>query len=315
MNTMPTTEPTNQRPTPASSFDQVSDHAYQQWREAKLGGYPSSLAELTVEIENPLALSASEKSALLERIGKANFAVFECKEPDAVDKAAISLLGEQLGLHHLDGNLCADEDKITSITVDHSGRKNTYIPYTNRPISWHTDGYYNHIPEQAVQSFILYCAQNASEGGTNRLMDHELAYIHLRDIDPQLTEALSHPNAMTIPANIVDDVEIRPEQTGPVFMWDDNNHLTMRYTARTRSIEWRDDEKTREATQALTELFASDHPGIFEYRLAPGQGVISNNILHMRTGFEDDPDGAARLFYRARYYQRIDTSREEIRTC
>jgi len=40
--------------------------------------------------------------------------------------------------------------------------------------------------------------------------------------------------------------------------------------------------------------------------LAPGQGLICNNVLHNRTGFTDDMDkGIARLVYRARYYDRI----------
>ncbi|MCP5430235.1 MAG: taurine catabolism dioxygenase TauD, partial [Chromatiaceae bacterium] len=37
-----------------------------------------------------------------------------------------------------------------------------------------------------------------------------------------------------------------------------------------------------------------------------GWGLISNNVLHDRSGFEDDPDPARkRLLYRARYYDRI----------
>jgi hypothetical protein len=33
-------------------------------------------------------------------------------------------------------------------------------------------------------------------------------------------------------------------------------------------------------------------------------GLISNNILHDRTGFQDDSD-RKRLLYRARYYDRV----------
>ena len=42
------------------------------------------------------------------------------------------------------------------------------------------------------------------------------------------------------------------------------------------------------------------------YRLQPGEGLISNNALHCRSGFRDDPaTGRTRLVYRARYYDRI----------
>ena len=43
--------------------------------------------------------------------------------------------------------------------------------------------------------------------------------------------------------------------------------------------------------------------------LAPGQGLICNNVLHDRTGFHDN--GPARLLYRGRYYDRI-TGTEQV---
>jgi hypothetical protein len=39
--------------------------------------------------------------------------------------------------------------------------------------------------------------------------------------------------------------------------------------------------------------------------LQAGEGLISNNVLHNRTAFEDGP-GHRRLIYRARFYDRID---------
>ena len=47
-------------------------------------------------------------------------------------------------------------------------------------------------------------------------------------------------------------------------------------------------------------------PYIYRGTLQPGWGLISNNVLHDRSAFEDDPDPAhKRLLYRARYYDRI----------
>lgn len=297
-----------------SAFGLFDDALYKEWRDAKLSGYPDSLDQVIVSIANPEALTSAEKQKIHHAIAKTNFAVFQCEHPESVTKGSLTKLGAQFGLKQLDGNLCSDEDSVSSITVDDSGKKNTYIPYTNRAISWHTDGYYNDVPEHAVRSFVLYCAQSAAKGGTNKIMDHELAYIYLRDRDPEMAKAMFHPEAMSIPANIVDGKEIRAEHIGPVFMEEDNQ-LSMRYTARTRSIHWREEAKTEEAVQALIELFKSDHPGIFEHTMQPGQGIISNNILHMRTGFEDAPEVAPRLYYRARYYQRISNQNKEIHTC
>jgi hypothetical protein len=43
--------------------------------------------------------------------------------------------------------------------------------------------------------------------------------------------------------------------------------------------------------------------GPADERLQPGQGLIGNNPLHTRTGFENGT--RQRLLYRARYYDRI----------
>jgi hypothetical protein len=137
-------------------------------------------------------------------------------------------------------------------------------------------------------------------------MDHEMLYLLLRDENPLYIKALMQTDVMTIPANIENGVEIRPEQTGPVFSIDElTGHLHMRYTARTRSIEWKQDPVTLAAVEAMEEILASDSPYIFRHRLSAGQGLICNNILHTRTAFEDVEGCEGRLVFRARYYDRL----------
>jgi len=80
--------------------------------------------------------------------------------------------------------------------------------------------------------------------------------------------------------------------------------LHMRYTARTRSIQWRDDPLTGEAVAALESLCGSGSPYIFRATLQSGQGLVSNNVLHDRSGFTDDRN-SPRLLYRLRYYTRV----------
>jgi hypothetical protein len=60
---------------------------------------------------------------------------------------------------------------------------------------------------------------------------------------------------------------------------------------------------------ALNAYLDSDTPYIYSTTLQPGQGLISNNVLHDRSGFDDDGEHP-RQFYRLRYYQRITGTQE-----
>ncbi|MCP4272243.1 MAG: taurine catabolism dioxygenase TauD, partial [Gammaproteobacteria bacterium] len=48
---------------------------------------------------------------------------------------------------------------------------------------------------------------------------------------------------------------------------------------------------------------AADSP-IITHTLTAGQGVITNNVLHIRSGFTDDPENR-RLLYRGRFFDRV----------
>jgi len=285
-----------------SPFDLDRPDAYARWREMKLTGQPTRLEELFVEIRDPRRLSAAEHSAILERCRQANMAIYTSTTDEDPDKDIIRTLGEQFGLHRLDHNRGADEDAITSLKIQSGATHTGYIPYTDRPIAWHTDGYYNDADHQ-IHGLVLHCVHPAASGGENALFDHEIAYILLRDRNPDHILALMHPEAMTIPANRVDGRELRPAQAGPVFSVHSDGHLHMRYTDRKRNILWRDDPMTAEAVTALKDILHCHSPYQFQGRLEAGWGLICNNILHTRTRFEDGEN--PRLLYRARYYDRI----------
>jgi alpha-ketoglutarate-dependent taurine dioxygenase len=276
--------------------------AYLRWRERKLARYPRRAEDLIVEVRDPRSLSDSEVAEIQRICGAANMAVYAGPLAHADDKDVPLRLGARLGLARLHANPLADEDGISSLEVAPEKSALGYIPYSNRRLLWHTDGYYN-TPEQRIRAFILHCVRPAARGGENRLLDHEIAYLLLRDADPQYVKALSAPDAMTIPANAEEGVEIRPAQTGPVFSTD-GGALHMRYTARTRSIEWPPDEATRAAVQFLRRILDADSPYVFKLRLAGGQGLVCNNVLHDRSAFTDGPK-LGRLVYRARYSDRV----------
>lgn len=291
---------------PDSLFLDLNDTTrYQAWRDKKLSQMPASIEEYLVPVKDPVRLSVDEFNAIHDLLQRANMAIFVADPDQARNKTIPVNISSQFGMHRLDHNMGADHDGVSELTVRSGQWRGGYIPYTNKPIHWHTDGYYNE-ERRKINGMVLYCVQNALRGGENALLDHEIAYIHLRDSNPEYIRAFLHPQAMTIPANIINNNEIRPERTGPVFSVNDSGALHMRYTARTRSISWRDDELTREATECLSEFLASDSPFILRAGLNPGMGLICNNILHDRSGFDED-DNHRRLIYRLRYYDRADS--------
>ncbi len=286
----------------SSPFDLGDEQAYLAWRGAKLAAAPAEA--LFVDIDDPFALTHAEKQRIAAALERANLAIYRLSKP-CDESAMVRALGRQLGLHRLDGNLCADEDSISAIRVVEKRAVGEYIPYTDKRLNWHTDGYYNAADAQ-VRAIVMHCAVPAAEGGENAFLDHEIAYILLRDENPEYIAALMAADAMTIPPNVQNGETLRPAQSGPVFSVDAEGHLHMRYSARGRNIEWRPDPLTRAAAARLLDLFETGSPFIVHHRLAAGEGVISNNALHCRSAFRDDAaSGQVRLLYRARYYDRI----------
>jgi hypothetical protein len=286
------------------SFAPERTQAYARWRERKLACYPRRAEDLIVEVRDPRNLSEAEVEEIQRVCRAANMAVYASPLAGLADKDIARRLGARLGLTRLHANPLADEDGISSLETTPGKAAAGFIPYSNRRLLWHTDGYYN-VPGERIHAFILHCVRPAAAGGENRLLDPEIAYILLHDADPEYVKALSAPDAMTIPAHAADGVELRPAQSGPVFSVH-AGALHMRYTARTRSIEWRPEPTTRAAVQFLNRVLEADSPYVFALRLGGGQGLVCNNVLHNRSAFADDPaPGRGRLVYRARYLDRI----------
>ncbi len=289
-----------------SPFNLDDNAAYDSWRRDKLAATPLALNELRVDIEDPAALHSDEISSLTHNCAISNFTLFRLEEQPADPVSALTRLGQQVDLCRLDHNLCAEDSGLTALSDHETATDKQYIPYTNKPLSWHTDGYYNAADKQ-VLGWLLYCEQSAAEGGDNQILDPEIAYLRLRDQDPALVRALMDSDALTIPANQEGGIEIRPAHSGPVFSLTDTGRLHMRYSARKRHVIWKDDPATLEAAAFLQDLFSSGDDHIYTHRLEPGEGILSNNALHRRTGFRDDPaHGRKRLIYRARYHDRVN---------
>lgn len=279
--------------------------AYAAWRDRKLALYPADPATLWVEIINAGQPSPVELAQLRAQVQDYNMALYRFTRQPEAGKAAVHHLAQQMGLQRLDMNLCADTDSLTTIQVTQHAGQHDYIPYTDKKLSWHTDGYYN-APEQAIYGMLLHCVRPAAQGGETLLMDQDIAYILLREANPAYITALLHPQAFTIPANILNHEVIRPAQSGSVFTINADGSLHMRYSARQKNVIWRDDPMTQAAAAFLLELWEQDSPYKLRHTLQTGEGVICNNVLHCRSAFVDaNEEGEKRLLYRGRYLERV----------
>ncbi len=291
-----------------SPFALENESAYRAWRKAKLEQRQRLDASDVFALDSDGQFPRAALAALEQQIEAFNFIVFE--SCTVLDKPAFVELNRQLGLERLDVNLGADEDGITSLyAVDPDDERAAYIPYTNRAMNWHTDGYYN--PDgQRISAFALYCINPAARGGDNYLFDHEYMYLLIRDQSAELIEALMSPDLMRIPANIEGNRVIRGEQSGPVFYLDGaSGALQMRYTSRPRNIVWKSDKRSSRALNLVREILM-DSDALIDIGLQKGQGLICNNILHGRQAYHDDSGYPVRLFYRARYYDAMRLPKE-----
>jgi alpha-ketoglutarate-dependent taurine dioxygenase len=296
-------------------FDLTDRDAYEAWRDAKLRNYPRNSQELVVEIGDSAHTSAAERQAIAERCQRANMAIYAMPATHDENEIRRDLraFGAGFGLIAAEDHRSAEADGIVRIEVVQQGGRFGYIPYSNLPIAWHTDGYYNfHGVGHNIGAMLLHCVRAADDGGENRLLDPDIAYIRLRDLDPAYIAALSHPAAMRIPANVEADGSVRAENAGPVFfIHSPTGALAMRYTARKRNILWREDAPTHDAVAALNDILERDSL-VLRMRLAPGQGLICNNVLHDRAGFSSAEEHA-RLLFRIRYFGRIHAPRHATR--
>ncbi len=293
-----------------NTWDFVTPEGYARWRENKLAQASELLSETPVlEIGDIARLTEAEHAEIYRRCEISNGVLYKdlsATSDVAVTSGRLRQFADNLGLRIAEKHRSAQEDGIVCLQETESAGKKGYIPYSKRSMNWHTDGYYNG-PDQTIRAMVLHCARAADQGGENQFLDPEIAFIRLRDLDPAYITALMHPEAMTIPENDEGNGKIRPVSIGPVFSVDpETGKLVMRYTARTRSIAWRDDPLTLEAVAALSQLLASDDPFIQNVRMQDGQGILCNNSLHNRTGFDaDKTQPSDRLMMRVRFHNRV----------
>lgn len=286
-----------------SPFALENEQLYQDWRAKKLSYGSATLDKILVKIDRLDKVTTAEKEAILDRCRKFNMVIYQTENLNC-DPDELKIFAGNFGLKNLDLHYCNDHNGITALKLSTENNKGGFIPYSDMALNWHTDGYYN-PPERQIYSMLLHCDTPAREGGENSFMDHEMAYLRLRDKNPAYIKALMNESALTIPAFTQEGKEIRSAQSGPVFStYNNGQSLHMRFSQRKRNIIWAEDRLTSEAVSYLNTLLNDDKKDALCIKLEKGQGILCNNILHNRSAFKDEKD-RSRLIYRGRFFEPV----------
>ena len=177
---------------------------YKRWEDKKLESFTQNISDLTVEIRNPNIVSKPEKSMVISILEQHNLVFFHINNNKYADKSCIKKLAHDLGLGDYEYDSKSDVDGLTEIK-DHCDEQlsTEYIPYTNKELKWHTDGYYND-ESNSILSWLLFCRSQAEKGGKNKYFDHEIAYILFNHESKHLGD-LMKSDAYCIPKNSMTD--------------------------------------------------------------------------------------------------------------
>ena len=188
-----------------------------------------------------------------------------------------------------------ESSKITTITPLEN-KKINYIPYTDKSLNWHTDGYYD---KKSIFSWLLHCVNPATEGGENFLLDHELVLREYISSNDDIDDLMAG-DALTIPES--KDTS-RSEISTYIFSFKNQyKKLHMRFSMRKDNIGT--SPKASLAVTKLKKIIENDCAKYsLSYKLQKNEGIITNNILHGRKAFKDDK--VKRRLLRIRSYERL----------
>ena len=264
-----------------------------RWAEEKEKNIPQNSDGILVNIHDINNVKTSEIAKIKETIYKYNSCIYSSK---TVLKSNTNLLKfvELVGMKTYYCNNI-ESNEISTITPLQNSKIN-YIPYTNKPLNWHTDGYYD---KKSIFSWLLHCVNPATQGGENYLLDHELVLreylLRNDDIDNLMAE-----DALTIPES--KDTS-RSEISTYIFSFKNQyKKLHMRFSMRKDNIGT--SPKASVAVTKLKKIIENDCAKYsLTYKLQKNEGIITNNILHGRKAFKDDM--VKRRLLRIRSYERL----------
>ena len=264
-----------------------------RWAEEKEKNIPQNTDGIIVNIHDINNVKISEIAKIKETINKYNSCIYSSKVALKTNTNLLKFV-ESVGMRTYDCNNI-ESNEISTITPLQNNKIN-YIPYTDKSLNWHTDGYYD---KKSIFSWLLHCVNPASQGGENYFLDHELAlreYI-LRNDD---VNNLMAEDALTIPES---KETSRSEISTYVFSFKNQyKKLHMRFSMRKDNIGT--SLKANSAMTKLREIIENDCAKYsLTYKLQKNEGIITNNILHGREAFKDDK--VKRKLLRIRSYERL----------
>lgn len=279
-------------------FNLDTGEDYKKWREEKLASYPRNVGDLVVELGDMTSLTKGEKGKILELVELANMCVYTAGSAD-LSMDSLLALGKQLGVSDTDkARRHANSDELTN-----SGILNRAIPFTTRAVRWHTDATY-YGSDKTIQALFLLCKRPAVEGGSNKVLDHEILYILLRDKNPDALRVLMSKNCFKYRNPTTG--EIAENLGGKVFWTNVGGNLCHRFSFRKTDMAWSEEDDVTAARAVLESLIQEESEYVIEGRLESGLGLISNNVLHTREKLVDsDNPEQTRLLFRARFYDRV----------
>ena len=267
---------------------------FKQWALEKEGNIPLNIDDLIVKIKDINHASLEEMSNIKDKIKRFNCCIYQSKA-GLNTQADLINFAQCIGMETYDTNNIHNSPISLIMSL---GSKNAlnYIPYTNKKLNWHTDGYYD---EKPIFSWLLHCEEPAYSGGENYLLDHELA-IREYIIKYDNLESLSSLDAFTIPGN----THANRGETKGYICNNDNEYkkFHMKFSMREKNMKL--NERSKTAIMRMKKIIKEDcKKYCLTYKLSKNEGIISNNILHGRNSFEDGK--AMRKLYRIRSYERI----------
>ena len=264
-----------------------------RWAEEKEKNIPQNTDGILVNIHDINNVKISEIAKIKETINRYNSCIYSSKVALKTNTNLLKFV-ELVGMRTYDCNNI-ESSEISTITPLQNNKVN-YIPYTDKSLNWHTDGYYD---KKSIFSWLLHCVNPATQGGENYLLDHELAlreYV-LRNDD---INHLMAEDALTIPES--KDTSRSEISTYIFSLKNQYKKLHMRFSMRKDNIGT--SAKASSAITKLKKIIENDCAKYsLTYKLQKNEGIITNNILHGRKAFKDDK--VKRKLLRIRSYERL----------
>ena len=263
------------------------------WAEEKERNIPHNIDGIIVNIHDINNVKISEIAKIKETINKCNSCIYSSKTALKSNTNLLKFV-ESVGMRTYDRNNI-ESNEISTITPLENNKIN-YIPYTDKSLNWHTDGYYD---KKSIFSWLLHCVHPATHGGENYLLDHELALreyvLRHDDINNLMSE-----DALTIPES--KDTSRSEISTYIFSIKNQYKKLHMRFSMRKDNIST--SPKAGDAVTKLKAIIENDCAKYsLTYKLQKNEGIITNNILHGRKAFKDDK--VKRKLLRIRSYERL----------